>query len=246
MKLFKVLFNENQNEIIPEEYLRASGESLFLMLLVGALSSITFVPEVYLSNPILERMGYNNLCVGFDMAPSTYFSFPFGIITIYLVFQFNIYDRLRAKLSNRVVSNWKTNFAIFTNNTYIISASLFPLILLINPMVDIWVHSLLFLQMVFFRALVVLGNYFEHPSPNTRYTIYVYIYMLVSTILPIMAVVNYINYDNQIALGAISVSPVIPAGIGQSIDLTWFLLIFLGNLIVQPGEKINVKYSIKS
>ena len=118
--------------------------------------------------------------------------------------------------------------------------------LLINPMVDIWIHTLLFLQMIFFRALVVLGNYFEHPNPNLIYSIYVYIYMLVSTILPIIAVVNYINFDNQIAQGAISVTPLIPAGIGQSIDLTWFLLIFLGNLIVQPGEKINVKYSVKN
>ena len=243
MKTIDLIFKEDPDYIQPEDYLRAAGESLFLMLVIGAITSMIFVPEVFKSNPILERMGYNNFCVGFDMAPATYFAFPFGILYVYFSMQFSIYDRLRTLIVEDRLAQWKKKFSIITNNIYIVSIIGLPLLLLVNPMISIWAHSLLFLQIVVVRALVVLANYFEHPHPSSKYTIYVYSYTLFSLIGFSFAIANYIHFDNATANGISGVDPLIPVGLAMGVDYFWFFLMFLQSIIAEPGEKIYVKYN---
>ena len=242
MKTIDLIFKEEPEYIQPEDYLRAAGESLFLMLVIGAIISLIFIPEVYISNPILERMGYNNFCVGFDMAPATYFALPFGILAVYFSMQFNIYDRLRTKLVEHRIPNWKRNFSIVTNNIYLVSITSLPIMLLVSPMVSVWIHTLLFLQIISFRALLVLANFFEHPNPNFKYKLYVYIYLIVSISLTSFAFINYINFDNSVANGLLDIKPVIPVYIAQSFDYLWFFLVIMGTFLVESGEKIYVKY----
>jgi hypothetical protein len=243
MKTIDLILKDDPEYIQPEDYLRAAGESLFLMLVIGAITSMIFVPEVFKSNPILERMGYNNFCVGFDMAPATYFAFPFGILYVYFSMQFSIYDRLRTVIVGERLVPWKKNFSIITNNIYILSIIGLPLLLLVSPMVSIWAHSLLFLQIVVVRALVVLANFFEHPNPSKKYSVYVYIYILFSIAGFGFAVANYVNYDNLIANGANVVEPLIPINLARGVDYFWFFLMFLQSIIAEPGEKIYIKYN---
>lgn len=242
MKTIDLILKDDPEYIQPEDYLRAAGESLFLMLVIGAITSMIFVPEVFKSNPILERMGYNNFCVGFDMAPATYFAFPFGILFAYFSIQFCIYDRLRTVIVQDRLAQSKKMFSIITNNIYIVSIIGLPLLMLVNPMVSIWAHSLLFLQIILLRALVVLANYLEHPKPSSKYTLYVYTYTLFSLLGFSFAIANYIHFDNAVANGASIVDPLIPISLAKFVDYSWFFLVFLNSIIAEPGEKIYVKY----
>lgn len=243
MKTYKLLFNDDISYIQPEDYLRAAGECLFLMLLIGAIITQVYTPEIFVENPLKTRMGYNNFCVGIDMPPASYIIFPLGVLAVYFSIQYNIYDSLRTIIVKERLSKFQKYFSIVSNYLFVFSVSGFLLILLITPFDNVWVHTILFFQLIFFRTFVILANYYEHPNVNLSYKIYVILYTIISIVGVSIAIANYIHYDNCIEAGGINCGPLVPWFITMTLDYTWFLLLFLQSIIPLKGEKLNIKYS---
>ena len=59
--------------INPTVYYKASGNILGITLVVCWLISMAYNPSVFEDNPLLDRLGYNDFCVGWDTAPARYF-----------------------------------------------------------------------------------------------------------------------------------------------------------------------------
>jgi hypothetical protein len=62
--------------VVPERYLEAAGETFILMLLVSWALTAAFNPAILADNKLRDRVGYNNLCVGFDSPPARYVAMP--------------------------------------------------------------------------------------------------------------------------------------------------------------------------
>lgn len=69
--------NMRSDVIDPNIYLKAATEFTFLALGIGWIVTAIFIPEQIKSNPIKDRLGYNNACVGWDMPPASYVSIFF-------------------------------------------------------------------------------------------------------------------------------------------------------------------------
>ena len=243
---FKLLFNENKDRIVPEHYLVAVTEASFFMLVIGGIFTAVFTPEVFSSNAILDRLGYNNFCIGFDFPPANYIAFPMAMLVVYFAIQFSIYDRLRTNIVKERLSNFQAKYSIYTNNLMIIGFTSITFVMIINPMQSVWLHTIFFINVIVMRALVLHANFLEHPNPVYSYKIYTYLNSLVSFFLPICYVVNYINYDKKIAMGIFDFEPLIPTIIVQSLDYLWFVLLGGCGIFVQEAEHIRVKYKIIS
>ena len=61
---------------MPERYLEAAGECFILMIGVSWALTMAFNPDVTRDNKLLDRVGYNNMCVGFDSPPARYVAMP--------------------------------------------------------------------------------------------------------------------------------------------------------------------------
>ena len=245
MDTYKLLFKESPKYIQPESYLRAISECIFFMLVAGGIVSYLYTPEIFTLNPLKERLGYNNFCVGIDAPPGKYFSLPFAILAVYFCIQFNIYDHLRTKIIDTEKSSWKSKFSIIANNFFIVSIVVFVLCLMVTPMDNVWAHLLLFVQVIFFMGLVHMANYFEYPNPELSYTIYNIVLVAVSFLLSIFYIFNFYNYDLMIAQGYMEVVPLIPKVVVQTLDYIWFFCLFTYAFFVPNGEKIKVHYFIK-
>jgi|TARA_B110000914_G_C15496668_1_gene463630 hypothetical protein len=243
---FKLLFNEDNNRIVPEHYLIAVTEASFFMLVIGGIFTVIFTPEVFSSNPILDRLGYNNFCIGIDFPPANYFAFPMAMLVVYFAIQYSIYDRLRTNIVKERLSNFQAKYSIYTNNLMIIGFTSVTFFTIINPMQSVWLHTIFFINVIVLRALVLHANFLEHPNPILSYKIYTYLNSFVSFFLPLFYVINYINYDQNIAMGIFDVKPLIPARIVQSLDYLWFILLGFCGIFVQEAEHIKVKYKIIS
>ncbi|CAE7172060.1 KIN10 [Symbiodinium pilosum] len=65
----------------PEDYAAASGELLVIAMVLSWILTYFFAPEIIKDNELKRRVGYNNLCVGWDEAPAKYVAAPIFVAT---------------------------------------------------------------------------------------------------------------------------------------------------------------------
>ena len=76
IKLYKnfkqrVLHPESTHvEVWPEDYLGAASELLIILLGGCNILSAIVNPKIYEQNALKDRLGYNDVCVGFDTPPA--------------------------------------------------------------------------------------------------------------------------------------------------------------------------------
>lgn len=208
--------------IVPEEYLKAAGEMLAILFAVCGVVTYFTSPDTYKQNPLLDRLGYNNPCVTFDTKPASYFALALWAPTAYLCLAFAHHDCQRTFLTWRHDKATARSLVINVGADilYAVSTSLFSLVFSISPLtngVDMWLHTMLYLQYIVFRLLVVIANFFEPAELLTlRQKVFLALYTLVSFAVPIMIVINYRFYDQH------GYGPVTPVWLLKACDYGWF------------------------
>ena len=124
--------------VVPERYLEATGECFILMLLVSWILTYLFNPDVIENNPLKSRVGYNNMCVGFDTPPARYAAMPLQVLQAFLTVRYASLDNTRASLEKRTgrISRKQYWFSRVANTAYGVFMLCFPVLLVLTPRVN--------------------------------------------------------------------------------------------------------------
>lgn len=226
-----------EHTVEPAVYLKASGEILFLILAVSCTITAFVVPSQFVSNPLTDLLGYNNLCVGFDVPPALYFAAVLFVFVVYFAIKYAVLDTKRAVTLGTVSRSQIVVTAVF-NGLYAVSISIVALVFVILPVDDPVVHGMVFLQLVPTRFFAVLGNYYEANSEDIslKSRIFFVIYGALSWSYFIMA-----SYSlNASSPGKHAVNPTLL----QVIDYMWFLSVPLTSLFLPEAPLLNITYNI--
>ena len=131
------LWRNMRNDVIdPNIYLKAATEFAFLALGIGWIMTALFIPDQIRSNPIKDRIGYNNACVGWDMPPASYVSIIFVGGTVHFGLRCSSISILKYDLllEERLISRKKHMWAQRATCWYAIALLLVPVILVCTPM----------------------------------------------------------------------------------------------------------------
>jgi uncharacterized membrane protein (GlpM family) len=209
----------------PCIYLKAMGEVLGIALVVGWIITGIFRREVIESNPIKDRLGYNNLCVGWDQPPASYVSMFFVTLVTYfgLRFCFTSIMKYDLMLENRLIRKRKHFFVSLATYLYGIGVTSIPIILVCRPTENVWLHSLIFLYGIVCLFFVVAASFWTskgslEPLANK---IFFGVYSINAITFPIMVIYSYVLYDRvgERAPG----KGFLPVWLVQSQDLSWFI-----------------------
>jgi hypothetical protein len=215
--LLVLMQNPYRYSIPPTIYLKAAGEGLFLTLLVSWIITFIFNPSIIRENPLKTRLGYNNLCVGWDSAPAAYIAVVLWIAVGYLGLRFAYMNQLRFSLDPA-----PNTFGVVANVCYGIGLCVFTLVLVIPPTQSVWMHSIPFIGYIWARFLIVWALFLEDWGTVTaRGKIFLYFYAFVSAVLPIIYLSEYAYYAHY---GAKSHWPY---QITFGLDYAWFACLAL-------------------
>lgn len=209
--------------IEPSVYLKASGEIVFVMVAVSTVITYFAMPSMFSDNPVLNSVGYNNICITWDQPPAKYAAAMLYTVSIYCAWRYSILDSMRASLTPGLSSS-RRYFTYVTNTLYMVSAIIILGIFLIAPNADnTWregenftMHYLCFAQVVPVRLLVVLANYYEAEVVTRPQWIFLAVFSLASVLLAVLGTYDVIMSQSR---GA----PQIPPNVMMVIDYTWVL-----------------------
>lgn len=227
----------------PELYLKASGELLLLCIAIVWPLTVLMQPEFVESNPIKARMGYNNACVGFDLPPGRYVACPMLACCLSLIFRYAWLDMKRTSLVRNRLSSGQFWMSMSTDVAFMVSGTMFSLVLVVDPGSSAWGHTVPFLQFVVVRVFIVAANTFEHPEPPRPSLVFLAVYAMVSALFLVCVVVNFAGYDA--AVDKASHEPTVPVGLAFSCDVVWFVCLGLTTCFLPQAEEIRMTYSVE-
>jgi len=217
------LYNNMDVEVInPTMYLKCMGELLFLALSFSWLITLYFHPEVVENNPLRVRLGYNNLCVGWDVPPAIYFASISWVLCAYFGIRFCYLDHIRTQLAveggQTSMDGWKLKLKQTSNLLYAISIMFLSVLFLVTPEVNVYVHTGVFCFLIVARWMVILGLFIEFPEEfEMKDRVWMTVYTICSLSMPVISMMEYYYYDTHGGQR----SP-IPAWVLGSLDYTWF------------------------
>lgn len=220
------LFNNMDADVVdPVIFLKAAGEVLFIALGLSWILTAIFRPETIRSNPLKDRLGYNNLCVGWDMPPASYIAAALVTLSAYLTLRFNFLSLIRNKLllENNKISQKQSDFAKFSTYWYACAICCVPLIFLISPYDNVWAHGGLWHFFIIGRLLAVCSQYVLFPEEfETMDKVFLAFYSLVSGLIFAMTVFNFTFYSLR---GEMTL--IYPVPVEVFVDYTWFVCVGL-------------------
>jgi len=215
--LLALLKNPMLEWIHPIMYLKAAGDLLAIVLLISWILTFIFNPVIVKDNPLLERLGYNNLCVGWDTPPASFVASVLYMFCFYLIVRFCVLVHIRCSLD--------PNTSAFTNWSYKIfglASAGFILVFMIPPTQSVYGHSLPFIFFIIGRGMIVLALAFEEwTTIDSKGRLFFYVYATISLILPVMYLSEYIYFD---IYGEKSPWP---GKITMAMDYSWFACLAL-------------------
>jgi len=127
----------------PNIYLKAAGETLVLALAIGWIVTFIYIPDIIKSNPLKDRLGYNNVCVGWDMPPASYFAMVPAAMTVYLTLRFVFVSIMKydLMLENGLLSERKHKLSILASKLLGIAYCVLPVVLVCTPKQHPWWHT---------------------------------------------------------------------------------------------------------
>lgn len=125
----------NKLSFYPEAFLKAAGEMLFVLILTCWILTAIFNPDIFHDNPMIVRIGYNNLCIGFDSPPATYVGMVLFCPCVYLLLRYSFTDMERTSLVRERLTSRQVSFSYATDAMMAISICVFGLVFVISPMV---------------------------------------------------------------------------------------------------------------
>lgn len=222
----------------PTTYLKACGEMLALIFIVCWGVSILAAPDMVTSNPLNAALGYYSLCVGLDAWPANRIGLVLFIPTAYLGLRYVWTDTLRAVLERDRLTTAQYQWTWITNGGYALSLSLFALAFVESPFDNHWVHTSLFIQFIVFRFFVVLANYYEANQVTTGSRVFLWVYGIISCVLPFLYLVAYQGYAQT---GEV----LIPWPIVAAFDYGWFLCLVLTTRFLPAAPCIRTTWELE-
>lgn len=176
-------------------------------------------------NPIVDRFGYNNLCVGWDEPPALYVAPVFLVAIAYLAVRYAYLDQLRSNIDARS-SKAQKRVQMFGNIYFAASFVCLPLIFVITPHVNVEMHTGLFLNLILALMLMQWGNTYEargRGAVDAKALIYLAALSVASLGILVLASIQLVMYDAETK----ERGPVPPRAL-QFFDLMWFACLPLG------------------
>ena len=194
LAILYLMSNMNWAVIDPMIYLQATGELWFLTLVICWITTNMYNPDNIMDNPYRDRLGYSNICVGWDTPPASRIGAVGWIVCCYCGLTFCYLDTIRTNLNEYGRSHQNKCQRVFKYSClilYAVSLCSVMLIFFVTPQVDIsdddddqedddedydkgnngsanirnvWVHTCIYLFLVMTWYLVVLSIYLEYPK----------------------------------------------------------------------------------
>ncbi|CAJ1385773.1 unnamed protein product [Effrenium voratum] len=152
----------------PEEYAAAAGELLVISIIISWILTYFFNYGIIADNQLKRRLGYNNLCVGWDEPPAQLVAAPIFVGIIWLQMRYMQLDFYRAALDTSS-SAFQDRMVLVANFANCISLIVCILIFVIPPKEKPLSHSLAFVQLVVFGYIAFAANFLEcHPKHHPQ------------------------------------------------------------------------------
>ncbi|GFH50050.1 hypothetical protein CTEN210_06526 [Chaetoceros tenuissimus] len=177
------------------------------------------IQDFFQHNPLKERLGYNDLCVGWDTMPANIVGVAGTTIGCYLALRFVSLNHTRTELLQDSISDRTKRYVQFTSKIFGFSAAMFPIIFVIKPTDSVYGHSLPFMLVIASSAAVLLGRFlvFQHELSQVK-AVYITLYCIVSFLFPIILISEYVYFSVN------GVKSPWPGTITMTIDYSWFFL----------------------
>ena len=251
MALPLLVKNITLDEIPPVLYLKAVGECFSLALGISWIITLIFAPDIVQNNPLKTRLGYNNVCVGWDMKPANTFAAVVWPFVTYMAFRFCYINFVRIKLQKDEViqnghSEWNRkdrfihSFNWWSNLGFMLSVVGFTLCLLIPPWESVWWHTVPFLFYIITRFFIVFAiclDYWEDVTPKGK--IFLTYYGFVSIVLPLTALGEYTYYEIY------EEKSFWPWYLTMFMDYTWFVCSMLTSKFVPSSVSVSRRFDLK-
>lgn len=154
------------SRISPERYLQAGVHSFLFMIICGWILTVNYVPSSYFeTNEIIKKVGFNQICVLFDIPPSVYIMPLYWTCVTFFMMLFSLTSFMRA-----TSLNISTSCKVCTRISAI-SLSLGALFMFqtftINPNVSMVGHASGFLVITIALNLVHICQYWQRETRST-------------------------------------------------------------------------------
>lgn len=213
---------------------------------MGIMAAVTWTITFFFNhkmleeNPLRDRVGYNNMCVGWDAPPALYVAVPFASVYVYLGLRFAWTDIIRTALVEGRLGHRRIVFSVTSDIVYGLCVACFPLILVLKPQAHPIAHLSVFLVIIGGRNLVLFSNWLENIS-NTTWLNWAYLasFAAASLLGTVLSLVSFVVYDQRVLAGNPKPAPLLPPAIMMFVDCVWFILLFSASSFFPRSETIH-------
>lgn len=226
----------------PEDFAAAGGELLVISLLISWALTYLFRRSVIEDNHLKRRVGYNNLCVGWDEAPAKLVAGPIFVMIIWFNARYMQLDLWRSELDPSL-SQWQAVVVLLANFSNAISWVCCILIFVVSPNENATLHTFAFVQLVFFGYLAYVANFLETDAryhPRGSY-IFLFFFGLCSVSFGACAVIQFLTYDEETQ----TPGP-IPWYITAASDYSWFVCLGVQGYMRPRAPSIRMNFELAS
>lgn len=224
------------NELSSTKYMKAGGEVLVSILGICWIVTYFTQPQVIAMNPLKERLGYNNVCVGLDSKPAAYVAaFLWPIVSYFNIRAAWIMAVTEMNLEAKHTSTSAKCVTIFASFINLVSTCVLAILFLFPPEPDVravWIHTSIYVFFIIGRLFGIAVQYYRNyldddpdqtdlKNTKTSEWIFLYVYTGVSLALPVLFLVNYSWYDLYRKPDVDGDEPLIPWYITFTLDYTW-------------------------
>eukprot|EP00457_Paulinella_chromatophora_P002802 gb/GEZN01002807.1/.p1 GENE.gb/GEZN01002807.1/~~gb/GEZN01002807.1/.p1 ORF type:complete len:727 (+),score=56.51 gb/GEZN01002807.1/:104-2284(+) len=179
----------------PEIYLAAGGEALVYIILTGWIITAIYDFDFFWDNPLHARLGYNNVCIGFDSGPARLVCACMYTGMAYLMLRYSWTDLDRSYYFRKQSGEQYYWFSVFTNVFHGIAIMMFAMVFVVPPSQNAWLHSIGFMALIVARWLTLLSNWAEAERCPVSSWVYLCVNGVTSVIYLIMLCLNYQHFD---------------------------------------------------
>lgn len=237
------LFNPHATTLDPSLYFRASGEVLVVMLIISWIVTLSLHADYVGKNELRDAIGYNNICVGFDIPPATYVSAILygGFLYLSVRFAWTDITRVHKEHDKQLLATSSFMYAFVTDLMYMGSAAAFVLVFVIPPQIDLWGHFCAFLQIVVVRWLVMLSYMLRHLSPSYGQWWLFGFYTALTWGFFICMILD-LAYTTM-KPGA---DPFVPFQVSAMFDYVWFTMLMFTHYMLPPQPILSVQVELQA
>jgi len=241
-----VMLKDSSMLLNPEAYAAAGGELMVLTMMISWILTYFFNYQAIESNPLQDRVGYNNLCVGWDTFPAKFVAGPLFALIICLYARFVQLDYWRSQLDPDMKTHQRYAVLIgmsvnmfswwFANGIFSIDPHRTPL-----------GHTMSFVQLVVGTYIGYVCNFIEAQYRNyaTGGLAFLIIYGIICGLFGVCATMQMVMYDDTKDDKEHARGPV-PWWLMCTLDYAYFACMGLQGFFRPRAPSISATYELVS